>query len=85
MLLWDRVGPPYPQVRTGGTNAQYRPRAAPVAKQICLLQQAASIGTRIMAGHRMIGMAKECFAIFGGNARRSQSTGERMAKAMDAN
>jgi hypothetical protein len=38
-----------------------------------------------MAGHRMIGMAKECFAIFGGNARRSQSTRERVAKVMDAN
>jgi hypothetical protein len=36
-----------------------------------------------MAGHRMIGMAKECFAIFGGNARRSQSTRERVAKVMD--
>jgi hypothetical protein len=33
----------------------------------------------------MIGMAKECFAIFGGNARRSQSTRERVAKVMDAN
>jgi hypothetical protein len=38
-----------------------------------------------MTGHRMIGMAKECFAIFGGNARRSQSTRERVAKVMDAN
>src|ERR1700687_4698507 len=38
-----------------------------------------------MTGHRMIGMAKECFAIFGGNACRSQSTRERVAKVMDAN
>jgi hypothetical protein len=38
-----------------------------------------------MTGHRMIGMAKECFAIFGGDACRSQSTRERVAKVMDAN
>src|ERR1700676_1542305 len=38
-----------------------------------------------MTGHRMIGMAEQCFAIFGGNARCSQSTRERMAKVMDAN
>jgi hypothetical protein len=33
----------------------------------------------------MIGMAEQCFAIFGGNARRSQPTPERVAKIMDAN
>src|SRR6266851_6448591 len=33
----------------------------------------------------MIGMAEQCFAIFGGSARRSQSTRERVAKVMDAN
>ena len=33
----------------------------------------------------MIGMAEECFAIFSGNARCSQSTRERVAKVMDAN
>jgi hypothetical protein len=38
-----------------------------------------------MTGHRMIGMAKECFAIFGGNAGRSQSTCERVPKIMNAN
>jgi hypothetical protein len=38
-----------------------------------------------MTGHRMIGMAKKCFAIFSGNAGRSQPTRERMAKVMDAN
>src|SRR6266852_4479802 len=38
-----------------------------------------------MTGHRVISMAKECFAIFRGNARRSQPTPERMAKIMDAN
>jgi hypothetical protein len=33
----------------------------------------------------MIGMAKERFAVFGGNPRRAQATRERMAKIMDAN
>jgi hypothetical protein len=33
----------------------------------------------------MIGVAEQCFAIFGGNAGRSQSTRERVAKVMDAN
>jgi hypothetical protein len=33
----------------------------------------------------MIGMAEQCFAIFGGNTGRSQTTRERVAKVMDAN
>jgi hypothetical protein len=33
----------------------------------------------------MIGVAEQCFAIFGGNAGRSQSIRERVAKVMDAN
>jgi hypothetical protein len=38
-----------------------------------------------MTGHRMIRVAKECFAIFGGNADCAQTTSKRVAKIMDAN
>ncbi|HEX9275227.1 MAG TPA: hypothetical protein VGA51_02375, partial [Casimicrobiaceae bacterium] len=44
-----------------------------------------NISTRIMASHRMLGVAKKCFAIFGGNARRSQTARERVSQVMDAN
>jgi hypothetical protein len=38
-----------------------------------------------MAGHRMIGMAKQCFAILCGNAGCAQTTPERVTKIVDAN
>ena len=75
-LLWDPVGTLSNTSPLAVGDAYQGPCTGPVEKQIRLLEQAAHIGTRIMTGHRMIGMAKECFAIFGGNARRSQPTRE---------
>jgi hypothetical protein len=49
------------------------------------IHKVANIGTRVMTGHGMIGMAEECFAIFGGDTRRSQTARERVPKIMDAN
>ena len=45
----------------------------------------ADVGARVMTRHRMIGVAKEGFAIFGGYASCSQATGERVAKVVNAN
>src|ERR1700680_2637106 len=67
-LLWDPVGTLIHTSALAVGAAQHRPRAASVENQIRLLQQVTPIGTRIMTGHRVIGMAKEFFATFGGNA-----------------
>jgi hypothetical protein len=49
-------------------HTQYGLRAASIDHEIRQLQEATHVGARIMARHRMIGVAKEGFAIFGGHA-----------------
>ena len=53
------------------SDAQYGPCAAPVKHEIRLFQQAADVGTRVMPGHRMIGVAEQGFTILGADACRT--------------
>ena len=45
-----------PRVPVG--DAQYRLRSAPSKHEIRLIQQVADVGTRVMTGHRVVGVAK---------------------------
>jgi hypothetical protein len=47
---------------------QHRLRPASIEHEVGLLEQMTDIRTRVMAGHRMIGVAEKRFAIFGGYA-----------------
>ena len=80
-LLCDRRN--LPRVTVG--DAQQCLRAASIEYQIRLFQQMTYIGTRVMTGHRMIGMAEQCFPIFGGDSSGAQTARERMAKVVDTN
>jgi hypothetical protein len=55
-------------------DAQDRASATPIENQVRLLDQMANIGARIMAGHGMMSVAEEGFAIFGRYAGRTQTT-----------
>lgn len=83
-LLWSAPDRLRQSPATVG-HAQHGLCAAAVEKQIRLFQQAAQIGARIMARHRMIRMPKKRFTIFGGNACCAQTARERMPQVVDAN
>jgi hypothetical protein len=66
-------------------DAQHCLRAASAEDEIRLVQQMTHIGARVMTCHRMIGMAKQCFPIFGGDSSGAQTARERMTKVVDTN
>jgi hypothetical protein len=72
LLLSDLCRTFYAQARRRSVrNAQYSARFLPIENQVRLPEQAADIGARVMAGHRMIGVAKQDFAIFRRHAGRT--------------
>ena len=49
--------PQFASVRIG--DAQPGPRVLAIQHEVCLLEQAANVGARVMASHRMIGVAEQ--------------------------
>ena len=66
-------------------DALYGLRSASIQHEIRLLEQMANVGACVMAGYRVVRVAKQRFTIFGRYACRSQTTRERMAKIVHAN
>ncbi len=53
--------------------------------EIRLLDQASDIGARVVARHRMIGVAEQSLAVLDGYAGRAQTTAKGVTQVMDAN
>ena len=67
--LRDPCGTFYPQNGLARVrDAQHSARFLTIQDQVRLLEQATNIRTRVVAGHGMIGVAKQSFPIFGGYA-----------------
>ena len=64
-------------------DAQDRASPTPIEDQVRLLDQMANIGARVMAGHGMMSVAEEGFAIFGRYAGRTQTTANGVPHVMD--
>ena len=60
-LLRDLCG--NAQARSRISDAQHSARLVAIQDQICLLEQPTDVGARIMAGHRMVSVAKQDFTV----------------------
>ena len=84
-LLPDLCRTFYPQLASIRVrDAQHGPRFLAIQHEVCLLEQAANVGARVMPRHRMIGVAEQHLSILDGYTCGAQAAREGMSKIVNA-
>src|SRR6266850_1988401 len=81
LVLPDLCRTFYPQLASVRIrNAQGGARLLAIQHEVCLLEQAANVGARVMPRHRMIGVAEQHLSILDGYTCSAQAAREGMSK-----